>query len=79
MENEPVIVKCEIGTLPRPMPEGMFDKMPSVYVTLSNGDSVDLFEYYSDEISFSESEFIGLTVAEARNLKTHKDFIFIQS
>lgn len=79
MENEPVIVKCEIGTFPRPMPEGMFDKMPSVSVTLSNGESYNLFEYYPDEISFSESEFIGLTVAEARNLKTHKDFIFIQS
>ena len=79
MNSEPTITKCKIGTFPRPMPEGMFDKMPSVSVTLSNGESYNLFEYYPDEISFSESEFIGLTVAEARNLKTHKDFIFIQS
>ena len=79
INSEPTITKCIIGTFPRPMPEGMFDKMPSVYVTLSNGDSYDLFEYYPDEITFSKSEFIGLTVAEARNLKTQKDLIFIQS
>lgn len=79
MENEPVIVKCEIGPFPRPMPEGMFDRMPSVNVTLSNGESFELFAYYADEVSFSESEFIGLTVAEANALITQKDIVFIQS
>lgn len=76
---EPVIVKCEIGPFPRPMPEGMWDKMPAVNVTFSDGTEKSLFEFYPDEISFSESEFIGLTIAEARNLKTQKDLIFIQS
>lgn len=77
--QEPVIVKCEIGPFPRPMPEGMWDKMPAVNVTFSDGTEKSLFEFYPDEISFSESEFIGLTIAEARNLKTQKDLIFIQS
>jgi beta-lactam-binding protein with PASTA domain len=76
---EPIIIKCEIGPFPRPMPEGMFDQMPSVNVTLSNGESLKLFEYYPDEISFVESEFIGLTVAEAENLLTQKDVKYIQS
>lgn len=79
MYKEPVIVKCTIGPFPRPMPEGMWDKMPAVNVTFSDGTEKSLFEFYPDEISFSESEFIGLTVAEARNLKTQKDLIFIQS
>lgn len=79
MYKEPVIVKCTIGPFPRPMPEGIWDKMPAVNVTFSDGTEKSLFEFYPDEISFSEAEFIGLTVAEARNLKTQKDFIYIQS
>ena len=77
--SEPIITKCEIGPFPRPMPEGMFDQMPSVTVTLSNGETICLFEYYPDEISFVEAEFIGLTVAEAENLLTRKDVQFLQS
>jgi hypothetical protein len=77
--KELLITKCEIGPFPRPIPDGMFDKMPSVSVTLSNGESLSLFDYYPDEISFDESEFIGLTIAEAKSLKTQKDLIFIRS
>jgi hypothetical protein len=77
--SEPIITKCEIDPFPRPMPEGMFDQMPSVSVTLSNGESLSLFEYFPDEISFVESEFIGLTVAEAESLLTKKDVKFLQS
>jgi len=79
IKSELVITKCEIGPFPRPMPEGMFDQIPSVTVTLSNGESLKLFEFYPDEISFVESEFIGLTVAEAENLLTRKDVQFLQS
>lgn len=77
--SEPIITKCEIGPFPRPMPEGMFDQMPSISVTLSDGNNLSLFEYYPDEISFVESEFIGLTVAEAESLLIKKDVKFIQS
>ena len=76
---ETIITKCEIGPFPRLMPEGMFDQMPSVTVTLSNGETLKLFEYYPDEISFVESEFIGLTVEEAENLITQKDVKYLQS
>ncbi|MDD2285208.1 MAG: hypothetical protein PHQ11_07385 [Paludibacter sp.] len=77
--SEHIITKCNIGPFPRPMPEGMFDQMPSVNVTLTNGETLNLFEYYPDEISFVESDFIGLTVAEAESLKIQKDMKFIQS
>ena len=79
INSEPIITKCEIGPFPKPMPEGMFDNMPSVFVTLSNGESLNLFEYYPDEISFEETEFIGLTVTEAKRLRTLKDIKYIQS
>ena len=76
---EPVIVKCSIGKYPRPIPEGMFDEMPEVKVTLSNGEENTLFEFYPDELSFTETEFIGLTVEMAHNLRFEKDVKFLQS
>ncbi len=77
--NEPIIVKCTIGDYPRPMPQGMFDSMPKVRVRFNNGEEIILFEFYPDEISFSESEFIGLTEGSARRLKFEKDKRYIQS
>lgn len=76
---EPVIVKCSIEKYPRPLPEGMFDKMPEVVVTLSNGEEKTLFEFFPDELSFTETEFIGLTVEMAHCLRTEKDVKFLQS
>jgi hypothetical protein len=76
---EPVIVKCSIGPYPRPMAEGMFDPMPEVRVQFNNGDEKALFEFYPDEISFEESEFIGLTEESALKLKFEKDKRYIQS
>jgi hypothetical protein len=73
------IVSCKIGPYPRPMPEGMFDPMPSVNVTLEDGATRKLFDFYPDEISFSENEFIGLTTAEAMALRHKKDVAYLQS
>ena len=77
--TEPVIVKCTIGPYPRPMEQGMFDPMPEVKVQFNNGDEKALFEFYPDEISFNESEFMGLTEESARRLKFEKDKRYIQS
>ena len=77
--TEPVIVKCSIGPYPRPIEQGMFDRMPEVKVQFHNGDEKTLFEFYPDEISFKESEFIGITEESARRLKFEKDKRYIQS
>jgi hypothetical protein len=77
--TNPHIIKCTIGPFPRPMSEGMLDPMPEVKVQLSNGEEKNLFSYYPDEISFEESEFIGLTEESARKLKFEKDKRYIQS
>lgn len=61
------------------MPKGYFDPMPKVIATFEDGTTKELFEYYPDEISFSESEFIGLTEDEARHLKFKKDKHYLQS
>lgn len=54
-------------------PKSLFDPMPKVYVKLENGKEEFLFEYYPDEISFTPSEFVGLTIDECRHLKFVKD------
>jgi hypothetical protein len=77
--SEPIITKCIIGPFPRPMPEGMFNQKPSVMETLSDGKTLNLFEYFPDEISFSETKFIGLTVSGAENLLLRKDVRYLQS
>nr|WP_298657075.1 hypothetical protein [uncultured Flavobacterium sp.] len=73
------ITSARITPLPRPMPQGMFDKMPEVHVKTDDGREHYLFQYYPDEISFTEKEFIGLTLDEARRLKFKKDKAYLQS
>ena len=73
------ITSATITTLPRPMPEGMFDPMPKVVATFEDGMTKDLFEFYPDEITFTASEFIGLTEAEALALKQQKDAAYLRS
>lgn len=61
------------------MPKGYFDPMPQVWVTYEDNKEQMLFEYYPDEISFTPSEFVGLTRSEAIHLKFKKDKAYLQS
>jgi hypothetical protein len=60
-------------------PKQMFDPMPEVWVTYEDGKEEKLFSYYPDEISFTESEFIGLTKEEAHQLFHKKDVAYLRS
>ena len=75
----PIIISCSIGPYPRPMPQWMLDSMPKVRVRFNTGEEKVLFEFYPDEISFTEVEFIGLTEESARRLKFERDLKYIQS
>ena len=77
--NTGKITACKIGPMPRPMSQGMSDDMPKVTVTYENGEVEELFEFYPDEISFSEREFIGLTRSEALALRYKKDVSYLRS
>ena len=77
--KEPIISYCSIGPYPKPMPQGMLDPMPKVRVRFDNGEEKFLFEFYPDEISFTEAEFIGLTEESAQILKFDRDKRFLQS
>lgn len=50
-----------------------------VHAEFDDGSTGKVLEYYPDEISFTEGELIGLTQAEAYELKRKKDIAYIQS
>lgn len=62
------------------MPQNLLDSMPKVMVVFEGTtEEVELFEFYPDEITFSSQEFLGLSEAEARVLKTQKDRAYLIS
>jgi hypothetical protein len=73
--SERTIVACKIG----PYPKSFFDPMPAVNVTYSDGIGERLFTFYPDELSFSESEFIGKTRDQAMSLRHRKDVAYLRS
>ena len=74
--TERTITACKIG----PYPKSFFDLyMPAVNVTYSDGIGERLFMFYPDELSFSESEFIGLTREQAMSLRHRKDVAYLRS
>lgn len=60
-------------------PKSLFDEMPRVYATTEDGVEHYLYTYYPDEIRFTESEFIGLTLEECGALYTKKDVAYLRS
>lgn len=48
-------------------------------VELSSGELEDLFTYYPDELSFTASEFIGLTREQAIDYYHSKDIAYLRS
>jgi hypothetical protein len=69
------ILKADCGI----MPKSLFDNMPVVTATYEDQSTEKLFSYYPDEISFRASEFIGLTRAEAVELRSRKDIAYLRS
>lgn len=66
------IVKCEI------VKGGLWEE-DIVYATFEDGTRKKLFGYFSDELFFSESEFVGLTERQALDLRHKKDVAYLQS
>lgn len=50
-----------------------------VYVTHEDGSEKLLTDYFPDEISFDESEFVGLTDDQALKMKQQKDIAYLRS
>ena len=73
------ITDAIITPMPRPMPEGMFDPMPEVVATFEDGTKKSLFSFYPDEVSFRESEFVGLTEEDAHSLFLQKDRAYLRA
>jgi hypothetical protein len=73
------IKSVTITPMPRPMPQGMFDPMPEVIATFEDGSTKTLFSFFPDEVSFRESEFVGLTEEEAHSLYQQRDTAYLRS
>jgi hypothetical protein len=69
----------DIASMPRPMPEGMFDPMPEVIATFEDDSTKSLFSFFPDEVSFRPSEFVGLTEEEAHSLFQGKDTAYLRA
>lgn len=69
------IISVKIGL----MPINLFDPMPNVHAFFDDKTDEVLFQYYVDEISFTENEFIGLTREQAMSLKSKKDIAYLKS
>lgn len=50
-----------------------------VNATLDDGTTERLFSYYFDELTFTENEFVGLTVRQAQDLFTERDLEYLRS
>jgi hypothetical protein len=72
--QEPTVVHAEIQ-YPR---VGSFDRA-KVFCIFSNGIQKVVFDFYSDELSFNETEFHGKTEHECHQLFTKKDVAYLQS
>ncbi|MFH1078406.1 MAG: hypothetical protein V1745_03980 [Patescibacteria group bacterium] len=71
IKPKPTHGPCTIAT--------MFDPIPAVHATFEDGSTEKLFEYYPDETSFSETEFVGLTREQAFDLRRRKDVAYLKS
>jgi len=76
--TEPRITRIEFDP-PRPKPAGFLDPTPTVIATFDDGTRKDLFSFYPDEISIGEGDLVGLTEAEARDVKRQKDVRYLRS
>lgn len=47
--------------------------------TLEDGSKTSVFPWFSDELSFTETELVGKTVEEARDLKQARDIAYLRS
>jgi len=75
--NTPRIVRCVITH-----PRGRALDMSSTVSASFDNDPVTLvklFDFYHDELSFSEGEFIGKTRAEAGQIRLARDVAYLQS
>ena len=69
------IVKAHVG----PNQRSMFDPPPTVSVEYTDGTKETLFQFFSDELSFSSGEFVGLTRDQAMAVRHKRDVAYLQS
>ena len=80
MPDSEVIIKSWVEDRPRPMPQGMFDPMPSVWVKYNTERIEKLIKsFFPDEVNYVDNELVGLTRDEALQNHCNKDKKYLQS
>lgn len=62
-----------------PVPKSIFEPKPFVTALYDDDSEGKLFDYFSDEVSFTREELIGLTRVEAMQLLHRKETEFCKS
>jgi hypothetical protein len=47
--------------------------------TMDDGSEMVVFHWFSDELSFSKEELVGMTLEQARDLRTARDIAYLRS
>jgi hypothetical protein len=68
----PTVIKARII-------EGPYGENTVEVILWTEGQWVRAFSYFNDELEFTESEFIGLTLCEVENLHLTKDRDYLRS
>jgi len=50
-----------------------------VIATMTNGDVVNVFSFYDDELQFTSEELTGLTIDAMQELRTQRDIAYLRS
>jgi hypothetical protein len=50
-----------------------------VIATMEDGSKEFVFPWFSDELSFTKTELLGLTIEQARDLKQTRDVAYLRS
>jgi len=50
-----------------------------VIATMEDGSTKFVFAWFSDELQFTRTEFLGLTIDQARDLKQARDVAYLRS
>lgn len=73
--NATQIIKPKIVSIKRDVYLGSC----TLYAGFDNGKEDKLFSFYIDELTFDESDLIGLTEDEAHQLRHQRDVAFLRS
>lgn len=79
MTNDPRVTEVSIEYAQGIFDLRFLDGSARATLTMSDGKSVQTFDWYHDEITYVEADFIGKTMMEIRDMHRERDLNYLQS